>query len=219
MADRVPYSLPALDDAERLARAEAFATELDGRRTVREFSTEPVPREVIEACVRAASTAPSGAHRQPWHFVAVSDPEVKRRIREAAEAEEQENYARRMSEEWLRALEPFETDWQKPHLEEAPWLIAIFAQTRGPAGPGDSGKNYYVQESVGIATGLLIAAVHRAGLASLTHTPSPMKFLAEILERPAGERAFLLLVVGHPVEDCTVPDLARKGLSEVMTVR
>ena len=146
--------------------------------------------------------------------MAISDPALKARIREAAEAEEKENYERRMSEEWLAALEPFETTWQKPHLTDAPWLIAIFAQPRGA-----DGKNYYVNESVGIATCMLIAAVHRAGLASLTHTPSPMKFLAEILERPPGERAFLLLVVGHPVEGCTVPDLVRKGLSEVLTVR
>ncbi len=211
---RVPYSLERLDDDEMIARARAFARELDGRRTVREFSAEPVPRAVIEECVRAASTAPSGAHRQPWHFVAVSDPAIKQRIREAAEAEERENYERRMSEEWLRALEPFETDANKPMLTDAPWLIAIFAQTKGT-----EGKNYYVQESVGIATGMLIAAVHRAGLASLTHTPSPMKFLGEILERPKGERCFLLLVVGHPQEACTVPDLDRKGLDEVLSLR
>lgn len=214
MAAPVPFSLPRLDDAEMVARAEAYAEELDGRRTVRHFSADPVPREVIEACVRAASTAPSGAHRQPWHFVAVQDPAVKRRIREAAEAEERENYGGRMNEEWLAALAPLGTDAHKPFLETAPWLIAIFGQARGPVG-----RNYYVQESVGIATGMLIAALHRAGLATLTHTPSPMKFLAEILERPKGERAFLLLVVGHPAPGATVPDLARKALSEVLTVR
>lgn len=215
----VPFSRPRLPDAEMQARAEAFAAELDERRTVRHFSDEPVPRAVIEACVRAASTAPSGAHRQPWHFVAVQDPVLKRRIREAAEAEERESYDHRMSEEWLAALEPLGTDAHKSFLETAPWLIAIFGQPRGTDVHGKEGKNYYVQESVGIATGLLIAALHRAGLATLTHTPSPMRFLAEILERPKGERAFLLLVVGHPDPEATVPDLVRKPLEQVLTIR
>jgi len=211
--DRVPYTIPRLDDAEMQTRAEAFADELDTRRTVRTFAPDPVPTEVISAIVRAASTAPSGAHRQPWHFVAISDPTTKTAIRAAAEAEERENYERRFPEEWLRALEPFDTDSDKPYLEVAPWLVAVFAQTRGT-----DGKNYYVTESVGIAVGMLLAAVHRAGLVAVTHTPSPMRFLQKILGRPAGERAYLLLAIGHPAPGVTVPNLERKPLEEVLTV-
>lgn len=201
------------------ARAEAFAADLARRRTVRDFSDRPIPAGVIDACIRAAGTAPSGANLQPWHFVVVTDPAIKRRIREAAEAEEREFYEKRATPEWLAALEPLGTDANKPFLETAPALIAIFAEAYGERADGTRTKHYYVAESVGIATGLLIAAVHNAGLVSLTHTPSPMGFLNEILERPARERPYLLLVVGFPAEDAQVPDIARKPLSDIRTVR
>ncbi|MCB9763424.1 MAG: nitroreductase family protein [Alphaproteobacteria bacterium] len=213
MPDHVPYTPPRYDDDEMIQRARCFAEFVDGRRTVRSFSTEPVPEEVIRDVIRAASTAPNGAHRQPWHFVAVSDPDLKARIREAAEAEERRNYDSRFPDEWLKALEPFATNAHKPYLEDAPWLIVVFAQLRGPAG-----KNYYVSESVGIAVGVLITAIHNAGLVSVTHTPSPMNFLKTLLDRPKGERAYLLLAVGHPAPGVTVPDLTRKPLDEVLTV-
>jgi nitroreductase len=188
------------------------------RRTVRDFDLRPVPREVIAACIAAAGTAPSGANQQPWHFVAVSAPDVKRRIRLAAEAEEREFYERRAPEEWLDALRPIGTDWHKPFLETAPWLIAIFVQKWGRAADGSKVKHYYPAESVGIATGLLITALHSAGLATLTHTPSPMGFLNEILGRPAdAERPFLLLVVGHPAADARVPAIERKESAAIVT--
>lgn len=212
--DWILYPHTRVDDKTMEARARSFHEDLEGRRTVRRFSPDPVPQSVIEACVAAGSTAPSGAHRQPWHFVAVQDPQTKSRIREAAEAEERRNYATRFPEAWKDALQPFGTDAHKPYLEVAPWLIAIFAQNSGP-----EGKNYYVTESVGLATGMLIAALHRAGLVCVTHTPSPMKFLKDILERPSGERAYLLLAVGHPAPGVKVPDLQRKALSEVLTIR
>jgi nitroreductase len=198
------------------ARASTFYDEMR-RRTVREFSDRPVPRSVIEACLRTAGTAPSGANQQPWHFVAVSDPAVKSHIRQAAEAEEREFYERRASQEWLDALAPLGTDAHKPFLEIAPYLIAIFAQTYGMGADGGKIKHYYVTESVGIATGLLIAALHHAGLATLTHTPSPMGFLNEILGRPANERPFLLLVVGYPAENAQVPAITKKALEEIAT--
>lgn len=200
---------------EMARRARDFYREMNRRRTVRDFSDRTVPRGVIEDCLRAAGTAPSGAHRQPWRFVAVADPEIKRRIREAAEAEEREFYQRRAPDDWLEALAPLGTDEHKPFLETAPWLIAVFAESHGVGEDGEKIKNYYVTESVGLATGMLIAALHHAGLATLTHTPSPMKFLGDILERPARERPFLLLVVGYPAPDATVPDLARKPLDEI----
>jgi nitroreductase len=203
-------------EIEMKQRAREFYDEMQRRRTVRQFSTRAIPREIIEHCLLSAGTAPSGANRQPWHFVAVSDPETKRRIRVAAENEEAEFYGGRAPEEWLQALAPLGTDEQKPFLEDAPYLIVIFAQSYELTGD-DKIRNYYVQESVGIATGLLIAAVHRAGLASLTHTPSPMGFLNEILGRPANERPFLILVVGYPADDARVPDIARKSLSEIAT--
>jgi nitroreductase len=199
------------------ARASTFYDEMRRRRTVREFSDRPVPRSVIEACLRTAGTAPSGANQQPWHFVAVSDPAVKSHIRQAAEAEEREFYERRASQEWLDALAPLGTDAHKPFLEIAPYLIAIFAQTYGMGADGGKIKHYYVTESVGIATGLLIAALHHAGLATLTHTPSPMGFLNEILGRPANERPFLLLVVGYPAENAQVPAITKKALEEIAT--
>lgn len=202
---------------EMLRRAGEFADELSRRRTVRHFSERAVPREVIEHCIRAAASAPSGANKQPWHFAAVGDPAIKRRIREEAEAEEREFYGGRAPAEWLEALQPFGTDAYKPFLETAPWLIAVFAQRTEPEVDGRKAKNYYVTESVGLATGLLIAAVHHAGLASLTHTPSPMSFLNGILGRPANEAPFLLLVVGYPGDDCQVPDISRKPLEQIAT--
>ncbi|MFZ4658178.1 MAG: nitroreductase family protein [Caldilineaceae bacterium] len=203
--------------AEMQARASTFYDEMRRRRTVREFSDRPVPRSVIEACLRTAGTAPSGANQQPWHFVAVSDPAVKSHIRQAAEAEEREFYERRASQEWLDALAPLGTDAHKPFLEIAPYLIAIFAQTYGMGADGGKIKHYYVTESVGIATGLLIAALHHTGLATLTHTPSPMGFLNEILGRPTNERPFLLLVVGYPAENAQVPAITKKALEEIAT--
>lgn len=182
------------------------------RRSVREFSDRPVSAETVEWIVRAAGCAPSGANKQPWRFVAVSDPALKRRIREAAEAEEREFYGRRAGEAWLRDLEPFETNPEKPFLEVAPWLIVVFKLMKTDEGGGV----YYVNESVGLAVGMLLAAVHHAGLAALTHTPSPMKFLAEILGRPAHERPYLLIPVGYPAEGCTVPDIQRKALDEIL---
>jgi iodotyrosine deiodinase len=203
---------------EMAARARGFAEEMSHRRTVREFSSRPVPRALIEDFLRAAGTAPSGANQQPWHFVAVSDPGVKRRIREAAEAEERAFYAHRAPPEWLEVLKPLGTDESKPFLETAPWLIAVFIRRFERLPGGGKRKHYYTDESVGLATGLLVAAVHRAGLVSLTHTPSPMKFLNDVLGRPKDlERPFLLLVVGYPAPDARVPDIARKALSEFTT--
>ena len=207
--------LPAradIDDVERLARARAFADELRTRRTVRDYSPIPVPRSIIEACLYAAGAAPSGANQQPWRFVAVQDAALKRRIRDAAETEEREFYAHRAPKEWLEALGPLGTDADKPFLDIAPWLIAVFYERFGIDGEGRKAKRYYPHESVGIATGLLIAALHRAGLATLTHTPSPMGFLNELLGRPKNEMPYLLLVVGHPAPDCRVPAIERLPL-------
>jgi iodotyrosine deiodinase len=204
--------------AEMIARSRAFATDLARRRTVRQFSDRPVPRSVIEACLEAASTAPSGAHLQPWHFVVVSEPSLKRRIREAAERAEQEFYAA-APDEWLAALAPLGTDAHKPYLETAPYLIAVFAQRYGLTPDGERRTHYYVMESVGIATGLLLAALHHAGLVSLTHTPNPMGFLSEVLERPANERPMMLVVTGYPATDAVVPRLRRKPLDAVATFR
>lgn len=204
--------LPA-DEMRR--RAEAFLASMRGRRTVRDFSDRPVTRDLIERCIQAAGTAPSGANRQPWRFVAVADPELKRRIRAAAEEEERAFYAHRAPPEWLKALEALGTDEHKPFLERAPWLIVIFAESFQTRPDGSSVKNYYVTESVGIATGLLIAALHQAGLATLTHTPSPMRFLNEVLERPDNERPFLILVVGHPAEGARVPEITKKALGDI----
>jgi len=206
-----------LDDAARLARASDFAADMASRRTVRDYAPTPVPREVIEACLRAAGTAPSGANQQPWRFVAVADPAVKRRIREAAETEEREFYAHRAPPEWLQALAPLGTDADKPFLEVAPWLIAVFYERFGIDDDGQKHKRYYPHESVGIATGLLIAALHRAGLATLTHTPSPMGFLNQILGRPRNEMPYLLLVTGHPARGCRVPDIQRLPLEDFAT--
>lgn len=206
-----------LDDVEMLGRAKRLAAELASRRTVRDYSSRSVPRELIEACLQAAGTAPSGANQQPWHFVAISDPDTKQRIRIAAEAEEREFYERRAPEEWLQALSALGTDEHKPFLEVAPWLIAVFYERTGPLIDGHKAKRYYPHESTGIATGMLIAALHKAGLVSLTHTPSPMAFLNEILGRPKNEVPYLLLVVGHPADHCRVPDISRKTLEEIST--
>lgn len=204
---------------EMLARASAFNESMQRRRTVRMFSNRMVPRAVIEKCLAAAASAPSGANLQPWHFVAIADPATKHRIRVAAEEEERLFYAQRAPQEWLDALAPLGTDADKPFLDTAPWLIAIFAQKWARLADGRKVKHYYPNESVGIATGLLLAAVHHCGLAALTHTPSPMGFLNDILGRPAdAERPFLLLVVGYPAPDCVVPDIVRKPLDEVSTV-
>jgi nitroreductase len=199
---------------EMRERLEEFYTDLNRRRTVREFSDRPVPRDIIETALKAANTAPSGANLQPWHFVVVSGAEAKKKIREAAEVEEREFYEHRASGEWLAALAPLGTDDQKPFLETAPYLIAVFLQKFGKLPDGRKVKHYYPTESTGLATGLLIAALHRAGLATLTHTPSPMKFLNEILGRPTSERPFLLLVVGYPADSARVPDISRKELDE-----
>ena len=202
--------------AEMLDRAREFAALMQRRRSVRDFSDRPVPRELIEQFLLTAGSAPSGANQQPWHFVAVSDPALKRRIREAAEAEEREFYAHRAPPEWLEVLAPLGTDEHKPFLETAPWLIAVFIRRFDRNPDGTKRKHYYTDESVGLATGLLLAAVHHAGLVSLTHTPSPMKFLNDILGRPKDlERPFLLLVVGYPAADAKVPDISRKPVAEI----
>ena len=198
-------------------RSQIFFENLSTRRTIRDFADDPVPREVIENCIKTAGTAPSGANMQPWHFVLISNPKIKKQIRAAAEKEEKEFYEKRAPKEWLEALAPLGTDNNKPYLETAPYLIAIFMQRYGKLPDGREVKHYYGLESVGIATGMLITAIHDAGLASLTHTPSPMGFLNEILERPKNERPFLLLVVGHPEKDAKVPDIKRKDMSEIMT--
>ncbi|MGB8476337.1 MAG: nitroreductase family protein [Candidatus Acidiferrum sp.] len=202
---------------EMKERIKKFREDMLRRRTVRQFSSRPVPREVIEDCLRVAGAAPSGANQQPWHFVAVSDPKMKHQIREAAEKEEYDFYHGRAPDEWLEALAQLGTDEHKAYLETAPYLIAIFAQTYGLTPIGNKVKNYYVMESVGIATGMLITAVHMAGLVSLTHTPSPMGFLNKLLDRPTHEKAFLLLVVGYPGEDARVPDISKKPLKEIAT--
>ena len=199
---------------EMRTRVQDFHTDIDRRRTVREFSDRPVPRDIIETALKAGSTAPSGANLQPWHFVVVSGAKTKKRIREAAEVEEREFYEHRASQEWLDALAPLGTDSNKPFLEAAPYLIAVFLQKFGTLPDGRKVKHYYPTESTGIASGMLITALHRAGLATLTHTPSPMKFLNEILGRPKSERPFLLLVAGYPADGAEVPDIKRKALEE-----
>jgi len=214
----VPYdALPAMTDAARIAAAEAFRDHVAARRTCRMFSDAPVPRAVIEAAIAAAGTAPSGANHQPWHFAAVSSPDIKHRIRMAAEAEEREFYASRAGQEWIEALAPLGTDEDKGFLDVAPWLIVVFGQRRGGIEPGDTRQNYYVTESVGIACGLLLTALHGAGLATLTHTPSPMGFLRDICGRPADEKPVMLIVAGHPAVDASVPVYAmrKKPLEQI----
>ncbi|MBK7557262.1 MAG: nitroreductase family protein [Chitinophagaceae bacterium] len=208
--NREIYEMEAMKE-----RAAAFAVWMDSRRTCRDFSDRPVDPEVIENIIMAASTAPSGAHKQPWTFCVVSDQSLKSRIRAAAEKEEQESYNGRMPEEWLKDLAPIGTDWQKPFLETAPYLIIVFKRSYEPEAGGHKHQNYYVTESVGLACGFLLAAIHHAGLVALTHTPSPMNFLARILNRPENEKPFLLIPVGYAAEECWVPDLKRKALDEV----
>jgi len=200
-----------------IVRARQFHDEMQRRRTVRDYSSTPVPRDVVEAAIRVAGTAPSGANLQPWHFVAIGpeDRDLRRQIREGAEVEEREFYEHRAPKEWLEALAPLGTDWRKPFLETAPWLIAVFVRPHGLAADGHVVKHYYAVESVGIATGFLIAALHHAGLVTLTHTPSPMGFLNTLLERPSHERPFLLLVAGYPADDAQVPDITRKPLDVI----
>ncbi|ABD54645.1 nitroreductase family protein [Jannaschia sp. CCS1] len=210
-----------LTDAQALEAANAAYAEIRTRHTIRDFTDRPVPREVIEACVKAAGTAPSGANHQPWHFVAIANPALKQRIREEAETEERAFYAGGAGDEWIKALEPIGTDENKPHLTTAPWLIVVFAQRWGAFDDGTRFKNYYVPESVGIATGFLIWSLHRAGLSVLTHTPNPMKFLNNALDRPASEKATMILAVGHPALDAKVPAVAKlkKPLDEILSVR
>lgn len=216
----VPYRPERLPEGEMLRRGRGFHAELERRRSVRYFSSDPVPRELIELAIRAASTAPSGAHRQPWKFVVVGDPALKREIRAAAEAEEHESYVGgRMPPDWLEALAPLGTSWEKPYLETVPWLVVVFEELYGLEPDGSKRKNYYPKESVGIACGFFIAALHRMGLATLTHTPSPMAFLSRILDRPANEKPFILFPVGYPAPDAEVPDIRRKGLEEVAVWR
>ena len=213
----VAYRLPRIPKEQLVEEAARLYRQADARRSVRDFSPDPVPREVIEYAIRTASTAPSGAHRQPWTFVLVGDPAVKRAIRAAAEEEERENYeGGRMPAHWRQAVAPLGTSWDKPFLEVAPWLVVVFEQRYGVAPDGSRRHNYYVKESVGIACGLFIQTLHRLGLATLTHTPSPMAFLTRLLDRPVSEWPFILFPVGYAAEACLVPDLARKPLHEVM---
>jgi len=208
----VPLNHIKIDATESLYKSDLHYKWLDKRRSVREFSSKPVAREVIENVIQSASTAPSGAHKQPWIFCAISNPKIKSEIRKAAEMEEYENYNSRMSEEWLDDLKPFATNWKKPFLEIAPWLIVVCSKSYDIGENGQKLNNYYVKESVGLACGMLLAAIHNAGLCALTHTPSPMNFLVKILKRPKNERPFLLIPVGYPADNCMVPDLQRKPL-------
>lgn len=210
----IPFEHEELDPQESLKRVRSFYTDINKRRSLRMFSDKPVAKEVIEYVIKSAGTAPSGAHKQPWTFCAVSNAEIKSKIREAAEKEEYENYHGRMSGDWLEDLKVFGTDWNKPFLEIAPWLIIVFRKTYDLE-DGVKSKNYYVQESVGLAAGMLLAAIHQAGLVSLTHTPSPMNFLSKVLNRPENEKPFLLIPVGYPAENAEVPDIHRKPLEEI----
>lgn len=216
-APMIPHQSERLPAEEQRSRAQSFYEEMDRRRSVRFFSEEPVPRELIETAIRTASTAPSGAHRQPWTFVVTGDPEVKRQIREAAEEEERVNYeGGRLPQHWREALEPLGTDWRKEFLETVPWIVVLFEQRYGIGEDGEKVHHFYVKESCGIAAGIFITALHHMGLATLTHTPSPMKFLTDLLGRPKNERPFCMFPIGFPSEDCVVPDLRRKRLDEVM---
>jgi nitroreductase len=215
MMDRIPYSMNRLPEGEMLDRAQAVYQSLQRRRSIRDFSPDPVPPGVLEQAILAAGTAPNGANLQPWHFAIVRSPEVKRKIRLAAEEEERAFYSDRAPQEWLDVLAPLGTDAEKPFLETAPALVAIFMKSKVPGKGGELQKTYYPKESVGIATGFLISALHEAGLATLTHTPSPMQFLNQILGRPPEEKPFLLLVVGFPSPGCTVPALGKYSLEEI----
>ncbi|HRH99616.1 MAG TPA: nitroreductase family protein [Saprospiraceae bacterium] len=212
----IPYNAVQFDEDQMLERAKAWNEFIQKRRSVREFSSRPIPIDLVNSILQSAGSAPSGANKQPWTFCVVSDPKIKREIRIAAEKEELENYESRMSEEWLRDLAPLGTDWKKPFLEDAPYLIVVFKKSHDLDEQGNKLKNYYVQESVGIACGFLIAAVHNAGLVTLTHTPSPMNFLCKILNRPENEKPFLLLPLGFPADEITVPDIQRKKLEDIV---
>jgi len=211
----VSYTKKTYDTMEMGVRSQLFFEWMDTRRTVRDFSDKPIPEKVIENIILSASTAPSGAHKQPWTFCVIKDPEIKKQIRLAAEKEEKESYESRMTDEWLRDLQPIGTDWHKPFLEIAPYLIVVFKRSYELEADNYKHQNYYVTESCGIACGFLLTAIHDAGLVALTHTPSPMNFLSKILNRPANEKPFLLLPVGYPAEECWVPDLKRKPISEI----
>ena len=218
-----PLSFETLSPDEQIRRSREFLAQMQKRRTVRDYSSQQVPFELIRNAIATAGSAPSGANQQPWTFVVVRDPEVKRKIREAAEAEERESYAHRMSQEWLDALAHLGTDWHKPHLEDAPYLIVVFRQSFGLSTDAVTGesiktKHYYSEESVGIAVGMLLASLHLAGLATLTHTPSPMGFLSEILGRPSNERPYLIIPVGYPAEGAQVPVITKKPLDEIMVI-
>jgi iodotyrosine deiodinase len=218
-APHIPLNFQRLAPSEMLERAQAFEQAMAPRRSVRQFSPDPLPEGVLEACIRCAGSAPSGAHQQPWTFALVRDPELKRKIRAAAEEEERINYSGRMNDEWLEALEPLQTDANKEFLETAPALIVLFRQAHGVEPDGGKRQFYYTHESIGIALGFLLAALHQSGIATLTHTPSPLKFLEPLLDRPKNERAYMLLPVGYPAEDCEVPDLQRKSLDEICIER
>ena len=209
------YELPRYSAEEMVDRSSKFLNEMQGRRSVRHFSKEAVPMQAVRNCIASAGTAPSGAHKQPWTFCLVTDPDIRRKIRKAAEEEEHRNYNGRMSEEWLKDLKPFGTDHIKPFIEESPGLIIVFKHAFGKDKAGKT-QNYYVNESVGIAVGMLLTALHNIGLVALTHTPSPMKFLAEILGRPDNERAYLNIPFGFPSSDCEVPDIERKHIEEIL---
>jgi nitroreductase len=210
------FEFDRLDPDDALARSRAFTETMEARRSVRLFSPEPVPRELIDNALTVARTAPSGAHQQPWTFALVSDPEMKVKLREAAEKEERDFYERRATDEWKEAIEPIGTDWVKTHITDAPYVIVVFEQPWRPGPNGTKIKHYYVRESVGIAVGFLLAALQVSGLCALTHTPSPMGFLRELLDRPENERPFILIPVGYPADDAVVPDLSRKSLDEVV---
>ncbi|MCL1598831.1 MAG: nitroreductase family protein [Actinomycetia bacterium] len=213
----MPYRPLSVPVANGEAVADAVYEEMNARRSVREFSDAPIPRTIVETAIRCASTAPSGAHQQPWTFVLIGDPEMKRRIRIAAETEERENYeGGRLPPHWKQDLEPLGTDWQKPFLETVPWIVVVFEQRYGIRPDGSRQHHYYVKESVGIACGMFVDALHRMGLSTLTHTPSPMAFLRELLGRPDNERPFILFPIGYAADDCEVPDLERKPLEQVM---
>ena len=214
----ISYQRPILDSGVVEQQATELRDHYETRRSIRDFSDRPVSRETIEQIIMTASTAPSGAHKQPWTFCAISDPEIKSKIRAAAEKEEYESYNGRMPESWLKDLAPLGTDWNKPFLEIAPWLIVVFRRIYEIGPEGEKFNNYYVNESVGLASGFLLGAIHQAGLCSLTHTPSPMNFLAEVLGRPANEKPFLLVPVGYPAEDCKVPDIHRKDPDKVIAL-
>lgn len=214
-----PLNFVRIPAAESARRAAAFYAEMDRRRTTRHFSTDPVPRDLIEWAIRTAGTAPSGAHQQPWTFVAVSDPALKTSIREAAEREEYEFYHGRAPQEWIEALAPLGTDEHKAHLTDAPWVVVLFRQAHGLTADGTKRTYYYTQESCGIAAGFFIAAVHQMGLVTLTHTPNPMGFLAELLGRPSNEKAMLVMPVGYPAANAQVPDLSRKPLQDIAVWR